>query len=332
MSRLEALTEKLRAARLVAADAPPLEVDDSGRPWFVSLLLGAAGWLAGLMLIFFIGITFRMTDGLGLAILGLFLMGAAYGLYRVDVGGAFLGQLALAFSIAGQIAFAFGLLQDANSALVVSGTLLLLQIGVFVLMPNRTARAIAMLFAGIVWCYFVRFAVYPDSDWEGWFMPDQKNAQFGAASAVVTWAITWVPLVAAALWLLKRETWWMSRPLRAWFRPALTGLLVVLALGGQLTEPFATLMFGPDRWGMQFGWWSLFPLLSIGIALFAAWCAFRLRNLGLMGVGLFGALLHVSRFYYIYGTTLLEKSLIMLVLGVLLLVTAWWLRERGSQS
>ena len=47
--------------------------------------------------------------------------------------------------------------------------------------------------------------------------------------------------------------------------------------------------------------------------------AFRLRNTGLLGCAVLGALLHLSNFYYFYGTTLLWKSAIMLFVGAALL-------------
>ena len=56
--------------------------------------------------------------------------------------------------------------------------------------------------------------------------------------------------------------------------------------------------------GVQHQLVALFPLLSIALAMFSAWCAFRCAATGLLGFAVFAALVHLSRFYYLYGTTL----------------------------
>jgi uncharacterized membrane protein len=79
---------------------------------------------------------------------------------------------------------------------------------------------------------------------------------------------------------------------------------------------------------MPFSWWSLFPLLNIALAVFAMYASFRLRNLGLLGVAILAALLHLSRFYYLYGATLLAKAAIMFCVGAVLLAAGVWLHRR----
>ena len=88
----------------------------------------------------------------------------------------------------------------------------------------------------------------------------------------------------------------------------------------------------PSAAGCAVNWWALFPLLSIGLALFAAWCAFRLRSPGCWASRCSRALVHLSRFYYFYGTTLMWKSAIMLILGALLLAAGVALRRQAVQA
>jgi uncharacterized membrane protein len=49
-------------------------------------------------------------------------------------------------------------------------------------------------------------------------------------------------------------------------------------------------------------------------------------------VAVFAALVHLSRFYYLYGTTLLWKSVLMLFIGGALLLGAIALRRRGEAA
>ena len=50
---LTTLVDQLRAQGVIPADAPAPAEDSTDRPWFVSLLQGAAGWLAGIFLLVF---------------------------------------------------------------------------------------------------------------------------------------------------------------------------------------------------------------------------------------------------------------------------------------
>jgi hypothetical protein len=329
-SLLDTVIETLRTRGLVTtAEAPPLP-DDSGRPWFVALLLGAAGWLAGLLLLIFVGAVFEPEERASFLLLGTVSLGAAWAMYRAEADNAFLGQLALAVSMAGQVALAIGLLMNVDSPVSIAAVLLSLQLAVLAVMPDRTARLIAALFACVAWGYLVRFVVYPQSDWDDWLEP-MRDSRLGGASIAVAWLLTWAPPVSACGWLVLRESRWMARPLRAWLRPALSGILVAVAVGGFATEHVAAAALGPGRMGVDVGWWSLFSLLSIALSVFAAWCAFRLRNLGLSGLAIAGALLHLGRFYYLHGTSLLAKSAVMLGLGAVLVAGALVLRRASRE-
>ena len=164
-------------------------------------------------------------------------------------------------------------------------------------------------------------------DWDGYTPP-----MLGAWSVPIGWAATWLPLLALAGWLIRNEAQWMSSGIRSHARPLLTGLLLGLSLGGIATEPFTVFVLGTETMGLRFTWWALFPLLSVALAMFSAYGAFRTRSLALLGFAVFAALLHVSRFYYLYGTTLMWKSVIMLVVGAGLLFAGAALRKIEPQA
>jgi hypothetical protein len=127
-------------------------------------------------------------------------------------------------------------------------------------------------------------------------------------------------MLGLAAWLIRREPQWMAGNGRSLARPALTGVLLGLSLGGVSVTLIHSFGFGVQGAGFPLTWWAVFPLLNVGLAMFAAYGAFRLRNMGLLGCAVLGALLHLSNFYYFYGTTLLWKSVIMLCVGAALLL------------
>lgn len=332
MSGLTELVDAMRTRGLIAADAPPAPEAADERPWFLALLLGLAGWFAGIFVLVFLGLAFNPQSTGALLAIGFTLSGAAFGMYFADRNAVFLDQLALAFSIAGQIALAWAILKDVDTALPVAATLFALQCAVFVVMPNKVARTIAAFFACIAWAYVVRFALRPGQGEDLFFDShgDVNLPVFGAWTIPVEWLLTWLPMIVALLWLMRTESRWMASGARVFARPAITGLLLGLALAGIASEPVATLAFGIEAMGMRFSWYALFPLLSIALAMFAAYCAFSLRSYGLLGLSVFAALTHLARFYYLYGTTLLWKSAIMFAVGVVLLAAGVALQKRTA--
>lgn len=322
----------LRARGIIPDKSPPARNQD--RPWFVALLQGVAGWLAGIFLLTFIGLIFKPDSRGAIFILGALLLAGAWALYRADRDAVFLDQFALALSIAGQFAVAWGVVKDDVQGLPIAATMLALQLFVFTIMPNKIARTLAALFATIAWVFTVRFLLQPGQGEQIFFDEGHGRAppMLGTWTVPIGWMLTWLPLIALAIWLIRNEVRWMSSGLRAHARPLLTGVLLGLSLGGIATEPFTVFVLGTEIMGMRFSWWALFPLLSVGLAMLSAYGAFRVRSNALLGFAVLAALLHLSRFYYLYGTTLMWKSLIMLLAGAALLFAGAALRKVESDA
>ncbi len=324
---LDLLARKMREAGVIPPDATSPARADNDRPWYLALVQGFAGWLAGVFLLVFVGAVFRPDDRVVIFLLGAALLAAAWFIYRADRDAVFLDQFALAISIAGQFAVAWSAIDRDFEGLPVAFTVLVLQLALWVSMPNKLARVLAAFFATIAWVYVVRFTLQPGEGEEVLFGANVENLR-PAWILALGWPLTWLPLVALAAWLLWREPRWMATRFRELARPALTGLLLGLAVSGIAAEPFSVFALGMGRLGLELSGWSVFGLLNIGLALFAAYAAFRLRNGGLLGIAILGALLHLSRFYYLYGATLIAKSVIMLCVGAALLAAGEWLHRR----
>jgi hypothetical protein len=316
------LTALLVRRGVLRTDAPPPPHSPSDRPWFIGFVLGASGWLAGIFGLVFIGMFFRPDETLHYTVSALLLLGAAYGLYVLDRENAFFDQLALALSIAGQIMAGIAIYEIVDSHTVTAGLLALLQVGLVLLMPNRLARVISALFACLAWALAFRLGLWTDDLWAA---ADTKSLRI--APAIFSWLVIWIPFIALTWFLIAREAEWMASSRRHIVRPALTGLLIALSLGTLISEPAEGLLLWSAT-SQKTNWLVLWPLLSVGAAMFAALCALQLRNHALLGVAIAGSLLHVMHFYILLGTSLLVKSAIMIAVGLLMFAVGTTLRRR----
>ena len=155
------LVSMLRELGLIPSDAPAPPGEPEGRPWFISLLLGFAGWLAGIFVLIFVGLIFDVEKSSQMFVVGLVLLLVAWLLYFAGRAMVFLDQLALALSIAGQFAVAVLFFDKLREPLPITAAILGMQLVLFALMPDRVARTIAAFFASIAWVFVVRFALRP---------------------------------------------------------------------------------------------------------------------------------------------------------------------------
>lgn len=292
------------------------------RPWYIGALLGVSGWLAGGFLLVFVAMLFHPDSAGAAAVAGAVLLAAAWGLFKVDRDGAFTSQLALALSFAGQCFVLFAMVEHRHALVAVAGAAFVLQAAMLLLMPNRLHRLMSALFALIAWALMWRFGLFGEPSWTS----TNSNAAHLPA-ALGGWLITWLPVGGLLWWLVRHEPAWIARGWAPVLRPALTGLIVGIAFATLVSYPLESFRW----WGsapVRIDWLALWPLLSAGAALAAVAGAFALGSRALMGACIVGVLLHVSHFYYALGTSLLLKSLLMLLMGAAMLLAARWLAAR----
>ena len=320
----EALTDELvRLGQLRAGSSADIPVSNA-RPWFISIVLGFSGWLAGIFVLLFVGMLFKPDTPPGIAFCGLILLAAAFGLYAVDRHSAFFDQLALALSIAGQIALTLAALDATDSAAATAALVALLQVILLFVMPNDLAKVLAAFFTCCAWALAIRFAWWGEQGFH------DAVPSVALAPALMGWIVVWAPILGAVHALVSTEHQWMAHSLRRIARPALSGFLIGLCAATWVSEPFGSLMFWEEQ--ARTNWLAIWPLLGAGAALFAAVYSFRLRNRALIGVAIAGALLHLAQFYYLLGTSLLIKSGIMIGVGIAALLVATWLRQQHSPN
>ena len=325
------LARQLRANGLLAEEPAyePAAAPAFERPWYIGLLLGTAGWLAGLFVLILVVMLFEPHSKGGATAAGVVLLVAAWGLFKVDREGAFVSQLALALSIAGQFAALFGIVDTFSGGVreiagIAFGALVL-QVALALVMPNRLHRTMSVLFACTAWALFVRYGLW-DSD--PFHYRDVRPAP-SLPLALAGWAIAWLPVAGILYVLALREPAWMAAGRQEIVRPAIVGLILGLALTTLFSQPFESF---PWRDVETQGGLSIWPLLSAAAALAALAGAFALGHRGLAAVCIVAALLHISHFYYALGASLLLKSLTMIALGVVLLGSAHEMRRRPASG
>lgn len=314
------------AAGSASADAATERPAD--RPWYIGLLLGMAGWVAGMLLLVFMFLAFRPEAGMALLLVGIALIAAGWGLFAIDRERAFLPQLALALSVAGQVAALVGLgdfFRGAHDIAGVALAALVLQAVLVLAMPNALHRAMSALFATAAWALLVRYGLW---DRSGFLSAPQSPQAPGLA--LLGWALAWPPVAGLLYYAIREEPRWMAAGRAAIVRPACTGLIVGLALGTLLSEPFAVFEWSSGA-GAHSGWLAVWPLLSSIAALGALAAAFALGQRGLAAVCIGAALLHLSHFYYAMGATLVVKAAALAVMGIACLAAAHLLKREGPR-
>jgi energy-converting hydrogenase Eha subunit E len=292
------------------------------RPWYITALLGASGWLAGLFMLGFVMMLFRPDHAAQAALAGVVLLAAAWGLYKADRDAVFVTQLALALSTAGQCLLLFAFNEHTRGIARVAASTFVLQAVLALAMPNRLHRLLSTLFAALAWALTVRFALFGEPTfWGG------GGAAPALAPALAAWLLAWAPIGALVSFLIRHEAAWLARGLAALVRPILSGLIVGLACATLASQPFEGWRALFERGAPPPDWLALWPLLSALGALGALAAAFALHSRALIGACVAAALLHVAHFYYALGTGLLLKSLLMVAMGGVLLFAA---RRLGS--
>jgi uncharacterized membrane protein len=302
------------------------------RPWYISFFLGASGWLAGIFLLFFVGLLFFKDHApINMLIACVVLCAAAWGLYKADPEGAFVSQLALALSVAGQILLVIGVAQLRPSIAWPAFSAMLVEILFVFIMPNALHRMLSALFACAALAAGVHYGLFASRS--PFSYAAANEAPETLSYALAGWAISWLPVALLVYWLVRYEARWMAGGLQKIVRPALTGLIVGLSFATLISHPFESFDWQMRRMTDN-GWMALWPLLSVLAAVGGIAAGFALKSRALMGASMVGALLHISYFYYALGTSLLVKSMIMLAMGAVLLLVAYLIHtsKRSGES
>ena len=326
-----------------------------GVPWYVRLMLGAAGWLAALFLLGFIavGLAWVMKSELASVLVGLIMMAMAWLMLRRLGRNDFATQFALALSFAGQVLFAVGIFgwlgmeRDATAAWTVMS---LAQAILALVMPNvihrlwsafATAVAFGMLLHSLGLSFLSPSIILVISTWAwlnefAWpeFGPAWRPMAYGLLLALVAMdmaAGAFQPLTGIGIGFES------SGPIAPWVEKLLPGFILLWLVWTLLRRWQVDI---PGRMANVVLLDTLIlilaslkaPGISVGICIILL--GYAHGNRVLTGLGVAALLLYLSAYYYSLDDTLLVKSQALALSGAVLLTLRWlslrWiLRDTG---
>lgn len=344
----EDLWQRLRGAALVDGETPAAERSRS--PWYVRVMLGAAGWIGALFLLGFVGVGFALIikSATASALTGALLCAGAVAIFRTSPEGDFTSQFGFAVSLVGQALLGFGFAQMFERSVPgIALTLAAQQVLLFVLVPNYLHRvwcawtgayaaSFAMLDAGLfaftpavtaaacLWVWLAEFE-HPEN---GSLL---RAGGYGLALASVQSAVMhgsgWIELLwhrAGRSPLGGEIGVWLGAGAGA---AVLLGavLLLLRREGLALGSPQAKVAFAGAA---ILGAVSL-KAPGIGPAVAILVVGYANGNRVLAGLGLAGLVGYLSQYYYSLQLTLLEKSALLAAAGAALLIARlalhrWW--------
>jgi len=339
MSAPAELWSKLVAAGLAVGDMPVVE--EARTPWYVRVMLGAAGVIAAVFLLAFVGTLFPIVieNDVASVVAGLLLIVVAYGFLTVGPRSDFVAMFALAVSLAGQALLAFGIFTMFKGR----GTLpyavfALVEAALALVIPNFIHRVVTAYAAALAFAY----ACYAAGIWylpvgllsaavaTSW-LSEARLAKSHSVAAPIGYGLTlaFMQIEGAPLFrhgigmqsgsrAMAHVSAWAGEALVAAALVATVGVLIRRA-GWTSTSPRALLAFGA---ALALGAAS-FNAPGIAGGLMIVVLGFANGNRVLTGLGIAALLFYVSAYYYLLEETLLFKSGVLLATGIVLLATRW---------
>ena len=237
-------------------------------PWYVRVLIGFGAWLAACFLCIFFGMVMNFRDLESLLLPGLLLCAVTVGLRYVS-SHVFLSQLCLAFCLTGQALFLVGLQDATRSETGTAVGLLLLELALLALYPDRIMRFLATVGAALTLLFL-------------WY----------EARLLALMDLTLVFFAALLHLLLLFQSRLQRDALRAFVSPVAFGLVLVFS-GALLARGFMHHAAGFRQHVSQ----SPIGLLTLGLAIVTMCTAFQvlreteLEVSGAAGVTVFASLL-----------------------------------------
>lgn len=334
-------------------------------PWFVKLFAGIGAWIAGILFAAFVIASLPFAESeIGIFSFGLGLVLVALVMSRLSSSdGTFVSQLALAWSLAGQVLFLIGLMMTIDSNLgseaLIGGMygLILLELVLLIFYRDHIQRVLSMLAITValvvllfefeafeaVHALTLVLAAIP-------LLLDTRRTLFVVEGLDdMTQAISQGALISLLLLLLipldadvtmdplfDTRWWWLSA-LVLWV--ALLGLVALVGRDWGVDWPAFLQNLDSKQWplGVLLGLLLLILIPAAQMpgllaALLVLGWGYRHRNWTFVGLAIVFLGGYLGFYYYSLEWTLLTKSLSMLAVAALLFLIRFWLQYQFGRS
>lgn len=351
MSARQALWTRLRESALVEGEAPPPDPHEA--PWFVRAMLGIAGWLGALFLLgFFSAIFSSIFENSTAAILvGSALCAAMVALFRLFPQGGFIAQFGLAVSLAGQILILIGLIEFETlgwktTLAGIAMWMAVVQAILFVLIPNFVHRVwtawigtLALAIALDAWGLDPFSPALATLALAALWLAELDHPRQGSMIRAAGYGLTLTTLITSVAQghfgiggLVLENKPPLGGEIAVRVGGLLTGMVLAWAVARLLRREGVAWDSGAGRVGLASA--AVVALASLeapGIAppIVVLILGFANGNRPLTGLGIVSLLAYLSYYYYSLEATLLQKSALLIALGVALLLARlalhrWW--------
>lgn len=339
------LWNKLQQAGLVSGQMPVAQIEH--HPWYLRLLQGFSGWFAAWFLLGSVFVIFRdfVQHEQTAFMLGVLSIAGAYYLYKVN-NSDFTGQFALAISLTGQCLCIFSwhdLLKDSSGWLLVA----LMAAVLAWLMPSFIHRFIsssmtvfALVMASVSWpviwlmpSLIMALTAYLWLTEARWLAHSERIRPVSYAltlSGIQLHSLTFFS--ARELGSMAYERRFASGTDLIPVNEVLLGVVLVLTVAGLLRRHRVELTSTPGMAALAAAVvLALISQQATGLAV--AWTlillGFANGHRVLLGLGLCAFWAYLSRYYYFLHLSLLDKSYLLIMTGLFLLVLRtlgkkWW--------
>ncbi|MBU1108494.1 MAG: DUF4401 domain-containing protein [Candidatus Riflebacteria bacterium] len=323
----------------------PVDTGTLDSPWYVKALLAFSGWLAALFFLGFLGIAFSfiLRSTVVNFFIGTMMIGGAFFMFHFQKN-EFLEHLSLAASLAGQVLVATAIFKlfdySENGAWL---TMSLLQATLAVLMPSFVHRVFSSFFAmcafsmalssmGISFMVSGIALLLASLCWLNEFSLPQQMEKIRAIGYGLVLAL--IPLKGSALFGSNSQPWRHSQaPSLLWIEPWMGEVLIALVtlyVVRSLLQRYDQTIPEPLPVIALLGTFLLCIIsmemhgITVGVVIILL--GFSGSNRRLLGLGILSLLFYASYYYYLLDTTLLNKSLSLLIIGLVMFVFRWLMR------
>ncbi len=311
-------------------------------PWYIKVLLAISGWLASLFLLGFLGVGFELIfrNAAASVIVGSILIGVAFALLRMPKN-EFYEHVALAVSLAGQALIVWAIFDNTHKETSWILTCIF-QLLLALVMPNFIHRVFSSFFAASSLSPALAMSGFPYISgsvimfaaawlWLHEFnykhhMSRQRAIGYGLVLALIQ--IKGSALYRYSLIGLFGTDRKINVLVQPWVGEVLAGAVtlyvvwhILRRLGQGMSSPTAIVaMMGTVLLSA-----ASMEAHGITAGMLVLLLGFAGSNLVLMGLGVTSLLFFISSYYYQLHATLLDKSITLLMVGLVLLAARWLL-------